>query len=234
MKKPMIGVIPLYDELRTSYWMLPGYMKGIEEAGGIPVMLPLTTDTEVILKLAETFDGFLFTGGQDVDPKWYGEEKSDLCGAACAERDKLEMELFRHVVEMDKPAFGICRGVQLMNVALGGSLYQDIPSEKNSPLTHSQKPPYDVPAHGVNIMPGTLLHQIVGCDSLRVNSYHHQGIKRLSERLIPAAYAEDGLTEAVNLPGKKFILGVQWHPEYMYESDPYSLRLFQAFVQACG
>jgi len=234
MKKPMIGVIPLYDEVRTSYWMLPGYMKGIEEAGGIPVMLPLTTDADMIGRLAETFDGFLFTGGQDIDPTLYGEEKRELCGAACAERDQLEMELFRHVIELDKPAFGICRGIQMMNVALGGTLYQDIPSEKISPLTHSQKPPYNVPVHRVNILPDTLLYQIVQADSLRVNSYHHQGIKQLSDQLIPAAYAEDGLTEAVILPGKKFVLAVQWHPEYMYKSDPYSLRLFQEFVQACG
>jgi putative glutamine amidotransferase len=234
MKKPLIGVIPLYDEERTSYWMLPGYMKGIEEAGGIPVMLPLTTDSEVISKLAETFDGFLFTGGQDVDPALYGEEKKALCGAACAERDKLETELFRQVVELDKPAFGICRGIQMMNVALGGTLYQDIPSEMTTELQHSQKPPYDVPVHSVIIEPGTLLHHIVQADTLRVNSYHHQGIKRLSDQLIPVAQAEDGLIEGVVLPGRRFILGVQWHPEYMYESDTYSLRLFQAFVQACS
>jgi len=234
MAKPMIGVIPVYDELRASYWMLPGYMQGIEEAGGIPVMLPLTTESDTILRLAETFDGFLFTGGQDIDPTWYGEEKRERCGDACEERDKLEMELFRHVAGLDKPALGICRGVQLMNVALGGSLYQDLPSERGGPLTHSQKPPYDAPVHGVDILPGTLLHEIVQADSLRVNSYHHQGIKVLSDQLIPAAHAEDGLIEAVILPGKRFVLGVQWHPEYMYESDPYSLSLFQAFVQACG
>lgn len=234
MEKPLIGVVPLYDFEKESYWMLPGYMKGIEDSGGIPVMLPLTTDKDNILRLADSFDGFLFTGGQDVNPELYGEEIRDLCGQICHERDIMEKILFERILELDKPAFGICRGLQLFNVLLGGTLYQDIPTElSNSEIQHSQKPPYTKPVHNVHIRKDTLLYEIVQTDSLQVNSYHHQGIKNLSEQLVPMAAAEDGLVEAVVMPNKKFLLAVQWHPEFNYGLDENNFKLFSAFVSSC-
>lgn len=234
MGKPIIGVLPLYDNEKDSYWMLPGYMKGIEDAGGIPVMLPLTTDEEIILSLANTFDGFLFTGGQDINPELYGEKISDVNGEMCNERDCMEEVLFKRVVELDKPVLGICRGLQLFNVLLGGTLYQDIPTQlTSSDINHKQRPPYTEPTHNVYIAKDTLLYQILQVDTLKVNSYHHQGIKKISEKLVPAAKAEDGLIEAVIMPNKTFTLAVQWHPEFNYKHDDNNSKLFLEFVRAC-
>ena len=235
MKKPMIGIIPLYDEKKESYWMLPGYMKGIERAGGIPVMLPLTSDLDMIISIADTFDGFLFTGGQDVDPSMYGEVKEEYCGKPCLERDVMEQALFRHVLELDKPAFGICRGLQLFNVLLGGTLYQDmiIQMESNTKIEHKQKLPYDKTIHLVNIEKDTILYDVIGKEAINVNSYHHQGIKQLSKHLKCAAKAEDGIIESVFMPDKRFVLAVQWHPEFIYNSDDDNLQLFVKFVKAC-
>lgn len=235
MQKPMIGVVPLYDETKESYWMLPGYMKGIEEAGGIPFMLPLTTDKEMILTLADTFDGFLFTGGQDVNPNLYGEQVEPVCGRPCEERDLMEAILFERAVALDKPIFGICRGIQLFNVLLGGTLYQDLPSQLQSEklITHKQNPPYDQPVHMVTIEKDSPLFTILKEESITVNSYHHQGIKRLAEPLVCAATAEDGLIEAVTMPGKRFVLAVQWHPEFIFHKEEKNLKLFKAFVKSC-
>lgn len=235
LTKPYIGVLPLYDDKLESYWMLPGYMKGIEEAGGIPVMLPLTADETIIASLAEKFDGFLFTGGHDVNPRLYGEEKSPLCNEICHDRDALEYALLQRVVKMDKPIFGICRGIQMLNVALGGTLYQDLPAELKAPVQigHAQPKPYDRPVHRVTVEAGSPLHRIMGADALMVNSSHHQGIKRLSPHLKPMACADDGLIEAVYMPDKKFVMAVQWHPEFMYPSDALQFRLFAEFVSHC-
>jgi len=197
-------------------------------------MLPLTTDKEVIRRLATTLDGFLFTGGQDIHPELYGEEIDELCGELCTERDRMETVLFKQVVELDKPTLGICRGLQLFNALLGGTLYQDIPSQRSdSTITHKQNPPYTEPAHDVTIVKDTLLYQILQTDSLKVNSYHHQGIKDLSEQLVAAARAGDGLVEAVAMPNKKFILAVQWHPEFNYQFDDHHFKLFLEFVRSC-
>lgn len=235
MKKPMIGIIPLYDEKKESYWMLPGYMKGIEEAGGIPVMLPLTIDKEIVLPLAEAFDGFLFTGGPDVHPSIYGEKKENVCGEPCEERDLMEKILLERLIALDKPVFGICRGIQLFNALLGGTLYQDIPSQFQSKkqIVHSQNPPYDQPVHHVHIEKESPLYSILQVGTLMVNSYHHQGIKKLSDQLSVAAKAEDGLIEAVYMPGKRFFIAVQWHPEFMFHADETNLKLFQEFVSNC-
>lgn len=234
MEKPMIGVLPLYDNEKESYWMLPGYMRGIEDAGGIPIMLPITTDKDMILKFAQTFDGFLFTGGHDINPELYGEEIEDTCGVLCIERDFMETVLFNYAVELDKPSLGICRGLQLFNVLLGGTLYQDIPTQRSvSTVQHKQKSPYSEPVHQVYVEKENLLYDILQADSLKVNSYHHQGIKNLSEQLVSAAKAEDGLIEAVIMPYKKFILAVQWHPEFNYKFDDHSFKLFLEFVKSC-
>ncbi|AIQ47308.1 amidotransferase [Paenibacillus sp. FSL R7-0273] len=235
MNKPMIGVLPLYDSGKESYWMLPAYMKAIENEGGIPVMLPLTTDEDIIPALAGRFDGFLFTGGHDINPELYGEKAEAVCGEWCDERDRMEQLLFDQVIELDKPAFGICRGLQLFNVLCGGTLYQDIPLQMNTDITvsHKQKPPYAEPSHSVHIHTGTLLHHILQTAQIDVNSYHHQGIKALPAGLTAAAAAEDGMVEAVSLPDKRFILAVQWHPEFSYGTDSNSRKLFSAFVNAC-
>lgn len=231
MNRPIIGVTPLIDYEKDSYWLVPGYMQGILEAGGTPVMLPLTDNINIAEQLADKCDGFLFTGGQDVSPAVYGEKPIPQCGECSPERDTTELLLLKQAFELNKPILGICRGIQLLNAALGGTLYQDLPSQINSPLEHHQKPPYDKPIHEVEIMCNTPLHKLLGKSILAVNSYHHQAIKDLSERLLPMAKSPDGIIEAVYMPDKKFVWGVQWHPEFLHMSDENSKRIFAEFVR---
>lgn len=232
--KKIIGLIPLYDDDKDSYWMLPGYMKVLESCGALPVMLPLTTDPKELDDCFQLCDGILMTGGHDVDPKLYGETAKATCGTACSSRDQMEAYLFKKALAEDKPVFGICRGVQLMNVLLGGTLYQDLPTEHPSQTEHHMTPPYDKPVHMVDVAVGTKLADIIGAGRHAVNSYHHQAIKDLAPEAEAMAYSEDGLVEAIAVPDKSFIAGVQWHPEFAFESDPECKKLVQAFVSACN
>lgn len=229
--RPVIGIVPLYDEEKQSYWMLPGYMQALEESLSIPVMLPLTDDKTELLYFIRTCDGLLLPGGQDVDPTLYGEERLPACGVACAARDRMEGILLDAAIRLDKPVLGICRGLQFLNAHTGGTLYQDLPTQHPG-LTHRMECPYDRPAHKVTVERNSPLYEIVGSPDYGVNSCHHQAIRDLSPLLRAAATSEDGLVEAAWMPGKHFILGVQWHPESLYRKDPASLRLFQAFVKA--
>ncbi len=233
MKKPIIAVMPLYDEEKNSYWMLPGYMKGIEKAGGIPVMLPLTANPQILTILTGTYDGFLLTGGQDVSPQIYGETVSPLCGSVCEERDEMERIIINEAIRLDKPVLGICRGIQILNAVLGGTLYQNLPTDYPSDTEHCQKPPYDVPIHKVKLVKSSPLYRLLQKDELKVNSYHHQAIKKLSEKLKSMAYSEDGLTEAVYVPNSRFIWAVQWHPEFSFESDENSMMILEEFIKSC-
>ena len=207
--KKIVGLIPLYDDEKDSYWMLPGYMKVLEACGALPVMLPLTTDTEELDDCFRLCDGILMTGGHDVDPKLYGEHAKATCGTACSNRDQMETYLFKKALEEDKPVFGICRGVQLMNVLLGGTLYQDLPTEYPSGTEHHMTPPYDKPIHKVDVVSGTKLSDIIGAGEHAVNSYHHQAIKELAPGAEAMAYSEDGLVEAISVPGKSFLAGTR-------------------------
>lgn len=233
MYKPIIGVTPLYDTERDSIWMLPGYLDGITAAGGIPLLMPLAPKQEDIPRLAQLCDGFLFTGGHDVNPTVYHEETLNCCGEVSLQRDMLEVGLLKAAITDDKPILGICRGLQFLNAVLGGDLYQDIPSQfqTGTPLAHRQNSRYDIPVHSVDIVPGTPLATITGKTRIMVNSIHHQAIKHLSELLLPAARSTDGLIEAAYHPGHRFILGVQWHPEYRWKEDSDSLALFTALVR---
>ena len=237
-RKPLIGVMPLVDEGRESYWMLPGSFHGLEHAGGVPAMLPLTAEPAVLDQLVATFDGFLFTGGHDVDPALYGEAPAGT-GETCPARDALEQGLLARAIAADKPVFGICRGIQLLNVALGGTLWQDLPTQRAAAQPaapalehHMSGPPYSRAAHEVEVLPDTPLAALVGAGTLPVNSYHHQGVRRLAPALAPMAVAPDGLIEAVWLLGARFCWAVQWHPEFMPVDDPPSAALFRAFVAA--
>jgi len=231
MEMPKIGIIPLWDEKKDSIWMLPGYMQGLEEAGAVPVILPLTVSETVLKQIADFFDGFFFTGGHDVDPKLYGQEKTNHCGELCKVRDQMETYIFREaVLNQNKPALGICRGIQLFNVLLGGSLYQDILAEFSNAVNHIKGPPYDVPAHTVRLLPESPLGKLVGKEHLEVNSYHHQGVNRLAEGLEIMALADDGLVEAVYMPDRPYVWAVQWHPEFSLK-DETSKRIFTFFVE---
>ena len=229
--RPVIGIVPLYDEEKDSYWMLPGYMKALEECLSIPVMLPLTEDKTELLYFIRTCDGLLLPGGQDVDPASYGEERLPACGPICPAKDRMEGILLDAAVRLDKPVLGICRGLQFLNAHTGGTLYQDLPTEHPG-LCHRMERPYDRGAHPVTVERKSPLYEIVGSTEYSVNSCHHQGIRDLSPLLCAAATAPDGLVEAAWMPGKHFILGVQWHPEWLYQKDPTAMRLFEAFVKA--
>ena len=232
--KPVIGIVPLIDETKDSFWMLPGYMQGITEAGGIPVMLPLTDDKETIGRLLDLLQGILLTGGHDVDPLLYGEEPIPQCGKPCRERDAMEAELLRQALERDMPVLGICRGIQFLNVHLKGTLYQDLPAQHPSDIEHHQKPPYDVPVHSVSILKDSPLFALLNRDTLSVNSYHHQAIREKSEELKIMAVSEDGLVEAVEMPDRRFVWAVQWHPEFSFRKDESSRRIFREFVKHCA
>jgi putative glutamine amidotransferase len=235
MNKPIIGVTPLFSDKINNMWMLPCYMNGIWHAGGMPVVLDLSQNEKETDELASRFDGFLFTGGHDISPSLYGEETLPFCANTCKYRDDFERILFEKALKYKKPIFAICRGFQFMNVMLGGSLYQDIESQTAASvkLTHSQEKPYNAAVHRVKIYRDTPLYDLIKADKIEVNSIHHQAVKALSDRLMPMAAAPDGIVEAAYMPDEKFALGVQWHPEFMYENDESSARLFEAFVGAC-
>ena len=228
MRKPVIGLIPLVDEGRQSYWMLPGYMQGIARTGGIGVMLSLTDEDDDIRELVSRFDGFVFTGGHDVSPVLYGQEKLPVCGDLCPQRDSMEAKLLAAALRVDKPVLGICRGLQLMNVVLGGTLWQDIPTQFPGAVNHRMAAPYGRAEHSV-----TFRDAFAGFpETAGVNSCHHQGIRELAPELKVWATAPDGLVEAVHLPGKRFARAVQWHPEFFAPGDPLSEAIFESFVAA--
>ena len=228
--KPIIGIVPLIDEKKESFWMLPAYMDGITTAGGLPIMLPLTNDKEEISQLLYTVQGVLLTGGHDVDPSLYGEKPLPECGVISRERDSMESELLAQALERDIPILGICRGIQFLNVYLGGTLYQDLPSQRPSDIEHHQSPPYDIPVHKVAIMEDSRLFRLLNVKSLSVNSYHHQAIKKKADILKTMAVSEDGIIEAVEMGGKEFVWALQWHPEFSYKTDSNSGKILSEFV----
>lgn len=234
MQKPLIGVIPLWDDQRESIWMLPGYLDGLRQAGGLPVILPLEADGDDLRQLYALCGGLLFTGGHDVDPSLYGGQAGPLCGPLCPRRDALERALFRQALEAGKPMLGICRGIQLFNVLLGGTLYQDLPTECPGAVPHRMAPPYDRPFHTVHLAEGGMLRGLLGREELGVNSYHHQGIRALAGPLRAEARAPDGLVETISCPEHPFLLAVQWHPEFSFRTDAASRAIFRAFVEHCA
>ncbi|MDR3316186.1 MAG: gamma-glutamyl-gamma-aminobutyrate hydrolase family protein [Coriobacteriales bacterium] len=234
MRRPVIGVTPLWDEGRQSIWMLPGYLDCVKRAGGLPLILPLTDDETLIMQIAVDCDGFLFSGGQNVSPELYHEQSASPAAELCAARDSLEAALFKKAVWEDgKPALGICRGMQLFNALLGGTLYQDLETElvSRTPVSHYRPPRLGIRTHQVILAQGNSLSGLFDSSELLVNSYHHQGIKALAEPLQPLATAPDGLIEAITFPGHPFLVGVQWHPELLVDT-PHSISLFKAFIEA--
>ncbi|MBE6325506.1 MAG: gamma-glutamyl-gamma-aminobutyrate hydrolase family protein [Bacteroidales bacterium] len=232
MKKKVIGVVPLWDDEKESLWMLPNYLDAIISESALPIVFPLTTDEKDIKQLASMCDGILFTGGHDVSPSVYGEQKRDVCGEPCAARDTMEGILLDIFIRTQKPALGICRGIQFFNAYLGGTLYQDLPTDFPSTVEHHMSAPYDKYIHTVSLIKETPLYDLLRVDTLPVNSYHHQAIANLSPKLKPMAIAEDGIVEAVYLPEHPFLWAVQWHPEFLYGCDEPSRKIFREFLDA--
>lgn len=202
----------------------PGYIEGIEKyIGGEVVPISRHTPLNVLLPLVISLDGMIFSGGGDIDPTHYGQVREPECGTPNAKRDQLEIALFDLIRNRDIPVLGICRGIQLINVMLGGTLKQHVSGH--------QQPDGVTHWHNVDIAENTRLHDIIGSNELMVNSYHHQMIDRVGEGLIVSAHAEDGGIEAVELPGERFLMGVQWHPEKTLD-DADSYKIFEAMKRA--
>lgn len=235
MKKPIIGVTALFDDEKDSIWMLPSYLDAITDSGGIPVILPIIDNEEDIKSLVNKLDGFLFAGGQDINPEIYNEKKSNHCGYINAARDKMEKSLLNEILNIDKPVLAICRGFQLLNSYLGGALYQDIKIDRNNneDSIHRQEKPYNKPSHKVKIKSDSLLFDIIKKEEIMVNSMHHQAIKKVSPNVSEAAISEDGIIESIYMKDKNFVLGVQWHPEHLYKDYKEQFNIFKKFISRC-
>ncbi|NLA16312.1 MAG: gamma-glutamyl-gamma-aminobutyrate hydrolase family protein [Bacteroidales bacterium] len=238
-KAPIIGLSATYETGQNS---VPNtYIIAVRKAGGIPVVLPVTDDPEIILRMVEAIDGLILTGGEDLDPlRWYGEEPLPAMGAIVPIRDFFDIHLARTAVEQGIPVLGICRGEQTLNVAFGGTLYQDIPSQVRSdtPVKHNQRAPREYGSHTITVTEGTVLHNLLKDvlekdNTFRVNSYHHQAVKDLAPGFIISAYAKDGVPEAIEMMGNPHVLGVQFHPEGpVSQGDHALLPLFRHVVEA--
>lgn len=236
---PVIGIVPQIDmEGRFHHVRLfPNYMKVLDACGAAGIMLPFTHDRRKISRLLEICDGFLLTGGQDINPELYGDVTSGTSEYAPV-RDTYEPVLFPMILETGKPVLAVCRGMQMLNVLAGGTLTQDLPDEnsgdskmKDFILHPDWKHPLEG-VHRVHVRPGTQFRQITGTDSIMTNSLHHQGIKKIGNGLTVSGVSDDGLVEALEIDALEYGIGVQWHPEELFEDDETSQRLFRSFVEA--
>lgn len=211
------------------------YFDAILRAGALPVLLPMTGDEHILTQALGRTDGVLFTGGGDIAPARYGMEPTWSAGIS-EERDETEFTLLRLATRMRKPYLAVCRGVQVMNTALGGTLYQDIGKEVPGSIVHPRSDRPKEPVHAAGVIPGTLLYEIMGKDRIRVNSRHHQAIREPAPGVNVCCVSEDGVIEGIELPRAEhpFALGVQWHPESMAGRMPESQRIFDAFIAAAA
>ena len=211
------------------------YVEGVAGAGGAPVVLPPAGDERAAEAVIQSLDGLLLSGGSDLEPGYYGEEPVAELGVTLPERDAFEMALVGMALQRGMPVFGICRGMQVLNVALGGTLYQDLPSQWGRDLLgHRQDTPKRQPTHEVRVEHGSYIAEVMERESVKVNSYHHQGIKDLAEGLVATGFSSDGVVEAVEAGdlSERWLLGVQWHAEAMRGAGPQQESLFEAHVSA--
>ncbi|MFJ7406941.1 MULTISPECIES: gamma-glutamyl-gamma-aminobutyrate hydrolase family protein [unclassified Lysinibacillus] len=230
--KPIIGITAFAEDDLSSRLNV-AYSRSVIKAGGIPLIIPLGVEEDVAQILSLT-DGLLLSGGHDVHPFEFGAEPLPKLGQIHPERDKVELALINAAFTRKMPIFGICRGMQILNVALGGTLYQDVDSEYHSSrlLKHTQQAARGVATHYVQLTPDTLLKSIIEEEKIAVNSFHHQAVNVLAEKLIVAAKSSDGLVEAFVHEDYPFCLAVQWHPEEQaVVGDLAAEKLFAAFTE---
>jgi putative glutamine amidotransferase len=239
--KPIIGVTPDFNAgdrkewggREPTYFLRARYIRAVEELGGIPLVLPLHADRATRRQLLQQLDGLLLTGsGPDLPPSLYGERQRYPFSTVSERRMSFELDIVRLAKQADLPLLGICGGMQTMNVACGGSLIQDIPAQISKPLQHRQQTPATNLSHTIRVAPGSLLRRIVRSASMRVNSSHHQSVNVVAPSLIASAQASDGIVEAIESPAHRFFLGIQWHPEFLFDRYPLHRRLFEAFLRA--
>jgi putative glutamine amidotransferase len=217
---------------RKAHVLYDDYVHAVLASGGLPILLPAIMSDEGRAAYVEHLYGLLIPGSPaDVDPACYGEEPHLRLGPVNPLRTDFEIQMVRLALTRELPVLGICGGSQVLNVALGGSLYQDIPSQVAKAHKHSGSPER---AHTVDIVPGTRLASLLGTQEMRVNSLHHQAVKIPGRGLVVSASARDGVIEAVEISSQPFVMGVQWHPELLFVEDEASQRLFSAFVRAAA
>ncbi len=232
MKKPVIGITGYSTQPNAGVGLRRTYIDAVLHSGGLPVILPMLTQEEDAVRLLRSIDGLLLSGGGDIDPKLFGEEKRPECNAPDVLRDACELLLARLAREMRMPVFGICRGVQVLNVAYGGTLIQDIASQCGIPCgTHRQGEPYDALVHDVQLTPGGLLNRLTGLDRFATNSLHHQAVAALGGTLVAEAVCADGIIEAVSDSANPAIFGVQFHPEFFCKQKEYARKMFDYFTE---
>lgn len=234
--RPVIGLTTFIDAKGACRYNSVSYtyIDAIIQAGGVPVLIPLIEDRESLLKYIDIVDGIIFTGGEDVSPLHYGENPIKEIGVTSQERDACEMYLFKEAYDLNMPILGICRGSQLMNVVLGGNLYQDINAQVEGSLGHCPENGDSSQVHHmVRIEKDTKLYNIFENDSVAVNSFHHQSVKDLGKGLKAAAFSHEGIVEAIESMEKDFVVGVQWHPEALAPKHPIFMKLFDEFIKHC-
>ena len=232
MTRPAIGITIGCDQRRTGLFALrKDYVRSVERAGGLPLVLAPGGPQEAS-DLLSCLRGLLLTGGSDVDPILYGEGPHPKLGKVFRERDDFELALCRQALDRDLPLLAICRGHQVLNVATGGTLFQDIPSDVSGGQDHDPERDRWESAHDVDVTPGTRLREILGRDRVAVNSFHHQAVKQPGKGLVVSARSvADGVVEGIEVPGRRFALGVQWHPEAYWNRGADFHGLFEALVR---
>lgn len=239
--RPLIGITcsrviggawGIYSPGHFMDYTFDEYSQAIQYSGGAPVLIPVAQNRETLQAILDRVDGLLLSGGPDINPRLFGEQPQQGLGEIDEDLDRMELEAARMAFQKDLPILGICRGIQVLNVSQEGTLYQDIPSQVQGSINHSQKADKAVNTHSVSIEGKTSLYKIFRRKEIWVNGKHHQSIKDLAPGFIISAKAPDGIIEAVEDPSKRFVTGVQWHPEGTFRKDPYSRRLFGAFVHA--
>lgn len=238
MRKPVIGVISVSRPFETSYfgkvyksYVVEEYTDVLRNIGAVPIVLTQVGNEDVKAQL-DLVDGVLIVGGADVDPKFYGEKRHEKIGYTNELDDIYHIAMINEIERRDLPFVGICRGYQVFNVAMGGSLYQDVPTQLNMDNVHEQKEPKSTPTHYVRTVKGTKLQDLIG-EKAFVNSFHHQAIKSVGTKLQVSAYSvEDDIIEAVEHKNARFMVGVQWHPEQLVKQDQSMMPLFKQFIEA--
>ena len=231
---PLIGVTTsiTIDKTPERAYVNSAYLAAVQQAGGVPVVLPPQLSAASLSRLSRELDGLLLTGGGDIDPAAFGETPHSTVYEVAPTRDTLETAVVGIALERRLPILAVCRGIQLLNVALGGTLFQDVASEPGTELQHGQQEPRDQPAHKVRIATGSRLAETLGTDELEVNSMHHQAVKALGAGLTAVAWAPDEIIEGIELDDRsRFVVGVQWHPEELVRHSEAARRLFAALVR---